>query len=84
MEGFTSIFFYVKKSLKPWTSSKPTNFFEKKLDKKLYLLHTVQILSFSRWCSVVVHLQRPFHVIVWLQNEVLHKSSLLTFFQESK
>ena len=39
---------------------------------------------FNRWCSILVHLKQPLHFNTRLQNEVLHKSSLLPFFQESK
>ena len=42
--------------------------FWKKLDQKLYLLHTEQILIFDWWCSVVVHLKQPLNSIARLQN----------------
>ena len=56
--------------------------FEKSLTKKLYLSHTQQIRIFNHWCSVVVQPQQMFKFNTRQQNEVLHKCSLLTFFQE--
>ncbi len=79
-----------------------TNFFEKKLDKKLYLPQTEQIENFNNWCSIVVQLKQLFHSNIQQRNASClrfapvgaeqtstgrfapHKSSLLTFFQESK
>ena len=59
--------------------SNSTNFFEKKLDKKLFLLRTVQILNFFRWCSVVVHLKQPLNSIPQLQNASFAQKFFATF-----
>ena len=70
-------------SFKKGSSQTLTSFLKKACPKTLFFAYRTKQI-FNRWCSVVVPLKQLLKYNIQQQNGVLHKSSLLPFFQERK